>query len=61
MKTSTLVKLLKNKEIKKYKEEIKKQNNLINKKIKKFNKSIDKLIKIRQIFDKKIKKLLIDR
>ena len=30
MKTSTLVKLLKNKEIKKYKEEIKKQNNLIN-------------------------------
>ena len=61
MKTSTLVKLLKNKKIKKYKEEIKKQNNLINKKIKEFNKSIDKLIKIRQIFDKKIKKLLIDR
>ena len=30
MKTPTLVKLLKNKEIKQYKEEIKKQNNLIN-------------------------------
>jgi len=29
MKTSTLVKLLKNKEIKKYKEEIKKQKKLI--------------------------------
>jgi len=58
MKTSTLVKLLKNKEIKKYKEEIKKQNNLINKKIKEFNKSIDKLIKIHQQIDKKLKKLI---
>jgi len=58
MKTSTLVKLLKNKEIKKYKEEIKKQKKLINKKIREFNKSIDKLIKIRQQFDKKLKKLI---
>ena len=58
MKTSTLVKLLKNKEIKKYKEEIKKQKKLINKKIREFNKSIDKLIKICQQFDKKLKKLI---
>jgi len=41
MKTSTLVKLLKNKEIKQYKEEIQKQNKLIKEKIKEFNKSIN--------------------
>jgi len=58
MKTSNLIKLLKNKEIKKYKEEIKKQKKLINKKIREFNKSIDKLIKICQQFDKKFKKLI---
>jgi len=54
MKNLKLDKLLKNKEINKYKQEIKKQNKLINEKIKEFNQLINKLIKIRKEFENKI-------